>query len=91
MNCAAAEHLVRQMIMWETAVRRNPKNPDYDVLDVVLSPMVDDGGAVNTKSFTSWVAAQQKDDAVVMKGARLWREEREASDKTGAVAGAKNK
>ena len=42
---------------------------------------VDEGGAVNTKTFTSWVAVQQKEDAVVMKGARLWREEREAADK----------
>ena len=51
LNCAAAEHLVRHMIMWETAVRRSPKNPDYDGLDVVLSPLVDEGGA-DTKSFT---------------------------------------
>ena len=38
LNNAAAEHLIRQLILWETAVRRNPKNPDYDGLDVVLSP-----------------------------------------------------
>ena len=81
LNSAAAEHLVRQLLLWETAVRRNPKNPDYDGLDVILSPLVDEGGAVNTKAFTSWVAVQQKEDAVVMKGARLWRVEREAADK----------
>ena len=49
-------------------------------LDTVLSPLVDGGGAVQTKTFTGWVAQQQKEDAVVMKGARMLREERESDD-----------
>ena len=85
-NLAAGEHLIRQLILWETAVRRNPKNPDFEGLDVVLSPMIDEGGAVNTKSFQGWVATQQKEDAVVMKGARMLREERDAEDKRSKAA-----
>ena len=67
-------------------MRRNPKNPGFEGLDVVLSPMIDEGGAVSTKSFQGWVATQQKEDAVVMKGARMLREERDAEDKRSKAA-----
>ena len=53
--------------MWETAVRRCPKNLDYEGLDAILSPTVDEGGAVCARIFTDWVAGQQKNEAMIAK------------------------
>ena len=57
------------------AVRRSPKNPDWDGLDIVMADTIDESGGVETHEFNKWLASQQKDQAVIMKGHRLLREE----------------
>ena len=92
LNCAAAEHLVRQMIMWGTAIRRSSVASDFVGPSVVLLSD-DEGGTVSTRSFSSWATAQQEAVCETMKESRLWREERNTVDKnnTGVAAAAERR
>lgn len=83
---AGIEQLVRQLHVWETATRRNPKAPDFEGLDVVLAPVVDEAGSIQARTFGDWVSQQQKTEAQVLKGARLWREEKVAATKAQKTA-----
>lgn len=73
--------LARRLIMIEMAVARNPKAPEWDGLDVVLSSRVSDSGAETAQNFESWVSGVQRDQAEIMKQGRLLREEGAAEDK----------
>ena len=80
-NLISAELAARRLIQIEAAVRRNPKAPDFDGLDMVMATPVGPGGEVVTRDFTKWVAERQKDEGFLMKQQRLLREERAADDK----------
>lgn len=73
--------MIRQLHVWEMATRRSPKSPDFDGLDVVLALVVGEAGSIQMRTFGDWVAQQQKTKAQVLKGARLWREEKTAAAK----------
>ena len=80
-NCASSEQLVRYLLALEVAVRRNPKNPDYEGLERMQSRPVDESGAAVVPKYTEYVAAQSAQDAKILKGSRQLREEREAANK----------
>ena len=71
-----AENDIRRLVQIETAVRKNPKQPDFEGLDVVMAQPVGDTGDVATRDFSRWVAERQKDEAQILKQNRQWREER---------------
>ena len=78
---ASAELLVRRLRQLETATRRNPRQPDFDGLDMVLDTAVDDSGALVLPTFDAWVSAQQRAEATVLKAGREWRDEQAARAK----------
>ena len=47
----AAELSVRHLVFLEAAVERNPKNPDWDGLDIILSAVVNAKGKIEVCSF----------------------------------------
>ena len=72
----SAESLVRELLRLEAAVSRNPRQPDWEGLDVMTSAVLNSRGSLETPHFASWVATTQKDQQFVMKQTRLLREER---------------
>jgi len=75
-NSVSGEMVIRKLIQVEQAVRRNPKQPDYEGLDVITANLTDETGAIQTRAFASWVGEQQKNEAFVLKHNRAWHEER---------------
>ena len=59
----------------ETAVERNPLAPDYAHLDHMLSTNIRESGQVSTLEFTRWSTGVLRDQAQILKQARLWDEE----------------
>eukprot|EP00971_Amphidinium_carterae_P283751 5633306-Amphidinium_carterae.1 len=45
-SIAAAEQIARRVLMTERAVRKNPKNPEFDGLELYLSHSLDSSGGV---------------------------------------------
>ena len=80
-NCVSAELLVRYLVMIEAACDRNPKQPDWEGLEVLVNTATTARGAIELPKFNSWVSSLQKDRAVVLKQGRLLREERAAEAK----------
>ena len=81
MNIAALEVLARRIVQIEIAVRRSPKSPDFEGLDVMLERGEDDTGGMNLPDFFNWLSSKQKDEAMIMKQFRLFREEQAAASK----------
>ena len=74
-NCAVIEHLARWLYEVESAVRRNPKVPDFTNLDgIFAAPMAEDG-RMQLPTFSKWVSSPRRDEAQIMKQERLWSEE----------------
>ena len=63
------------------AVRRSPRAPDFEGLDMFLSNSTDTSGGVVTLDFDRFVADVQKADAAIMKQSRMMKEEQEAAAK----------
>ena len=59
----------------EAATKRNPRQPDFEGLDVVLDVAVDEMGGMVLPKFDSWISSQQQAEATILKAGRLWREE----------------
>ena len=74
-NSAAAESLLRFLIAIESAVRRNPRAPEFSLFDEITRGTLDKVGGVSLPGFTKWMADVQRDKAQVMKQYRLWSEE----------------
>jgi hypothetical protein len=74
-NVAGVEYLVRRLKQLEAATRRNPRQPDFEGLDVVLDSTIDESGALVLPGFDTWVGDQQRAEAAVLKAGRQWREE----------------
>ena len=74
-NCASLEFAARRLAQIETAVKRNPKVPDYDGLDAMLETTIDSTGAAVALAVGSRFAELRKTQAVVMKADRQLREE----------------
>ena len=87
-NSAAAEFLVRWLLLIEKAVERNPKVLDFTGLEGFLTASVSEGGALQVEAFDSFVSAEQQSRAQILKQGRLIREERAAeSRRTGDAGG----
>eukprot|EP00971_Amphidinium_carterae_P052221 1027986-Amphidinium_carterae.3 len=74
----SGETICRKLIQIETAVRRNPRQPDFEGLDLMMTSVLDESGAAQASSYMSWATGKQRDEAQVLKQGRLLREEREA-------------
>ena len=80
-HCSAAEHVARRILQIQKAVKRNPKSPDFEGLEVYCRHMTDSSGSVFAPTFDKHVAEIQKAAAVTLKQDRLNREE-EGHEKT---------
>ena len=80
-NLISAELLVRWVVLLETATSRDPRQPDWDGLDIMVAGKISATGAAEVTVFNSWLTNIQKDQAQVMKQGRLLREERAAANK----------
>lgn len=69
------ELMVRRLVQLEVAVTRNPNNPDYSGLEVLLENPLSEGGAAITRGLDEWVTSRLKERAQIAKQARLFREE----------------
>ena len=76
-----AESDIRRLIGISTAVKRNPKQPDFEGLEVIMAQTIDDSGSLLPRQFDSWFASRKKDDAQFLKQYRLWQEEMTALNK----------
>jgi hypothetical protein len=75
---SGAEHICRRLLQIQRAVKRNPRNPDFEGLDAYLSSALDPSGGVVSPEFDRHVAGLQRDEALIMKQGRLAREEADA-------------
>ena len=80
-NLASTELVVRRLRQIEAATKKNPRQPDFEGLDVLLDVTMDETGALLLPKFDKWVGELQGAEARTMKAGRLWREERAAADK----------
>jgi hypothetical protein len=74
-NAACLEQVVRRIVQIQMAVRRNPKHPTFDGLDLVMATRVDETAGVVLQDFNTWFAEEQGKEGKRMKANRLWREE----------------
>lgn len=74
-NLVGVEILTRRLIQIETATSRNPSNPDYSGLDVIMEQPLGPSGEAQVLRFSEWVGSRLKERAQVQKHARLYREE----------------
>ena len=81
------ETAVRKLCQIEMAVRRNPKQPDFEGLELYTSQVLDETGAVAATGFTNWMSQRQRDEAQILKQGRLLREERAAEGKRSKKGG----
>lgn len=81
LNLVGVEYLMRRLRMIQKAVARNPKNPDFDGLELHLSHSMDSRGGLCSGAFDKHLAEEQKVIANTMKQDRLWREEQDATAK----------
>ena len=70
--------------MIERAVKRNPRNPDFEGLQVFMSNLFDSTGGIVTTEFDKYMAEVKKSEAIVMKQERMWSEEQASRDKRAA-------
>ena len=80
-NIAAAEFASRRVLMIQRAVRRNPRNPDFEGLETFMAHAFDTSGGVVTTQFDAEMAEMRKTQAVILKSESLLKEESEADSK----------
>ena len=73
--------MLRRLYQIELAVRKSPKNPDFDGLEFLVETAVDASGAAVLPSIAKWLADSQHKEAFTLKQMRLWAEEKATSDK----------
>ena len=82
----SSEFRVRRLLQIEAAVERNPRQPDFEGLEVMLTSALNPSGGAVTEKFSEWMTARQRDQAQILKQGRLLREERAAAAKKAAGA-----
>ena len=70
------------------AVRKNPKQPDYEGLEKLLSSTIDESGGLVMPEFDKWISDEQFQEAKTMAAGRKLREEQEAKAKVKPKGGA---
>ena len=86
---AGVECLCRYILQIHQAVRRSPKNPDFNGLQVMTMSRLDSTGGVLTGDFARYVADEQKAEAFTLKQQRLHAEEEEKRQHHNAKKGGK--
>jgi hypothetical protein len=76
-----AELCCRYLVLVESATASNPRQPDWEGLEMVVAGTVTPLGQIETPGFNEWMSGVQRDSAQVMKQGRLLREERAAATK----------
>ena len=74
---AGCESVSRFILQVHHAVRKNPKNPDFRGLGLMVQSTLDASGGVLSGGFAKFVAEEQKSEAFTMKQQRLFAEEDE--------------
>ena len=77
-NLAALEQVGRRIIEIQTAVRRNPRHPQFDVMETVATSFLDEIGGARASTYGEWLTDQQKTEAKRLKAVREFREEQTA-------------
>lgn len=75
-NTACGEFAVRWLVQLEVATERNPRNPDFSGLDLIMGGAVNSEGKAITSKFTQELTTRLKERANIYKQERLYREER---------------
>jgi len=71
----------RYIYMVEQACDRNPRQPDWEGLEPLVSLAMSTKGTIETPEFWTWLAGVQASRAQVLKQGRLLREERKSEAK----------
>ena len=74
---AGAEHAARRLLQLQRAVRRNPRAPDYEGLQVYMAHSMEANGTVRSTQFDKFVSTVMEADAKILKQQRLAKEEAE--------------
>ena len=80
-NVTCSENLGRRMVQIVEAVRRIPRQPDYDRLDCILDSSLDAIGGVVPPRSTQYISEVQRQEAQILKASRQWREETTTANK----------
>ena len=81
---AGCESISRHVMQIHAAVKRNPRNPNFRGMEMMVSSTLDSKGGVVTGDFANWTAEQQKQQAFTMKQQRLYAEEEDLMGKRNA-------
>lgn len=84
---AGFEMLARHVLRIHRAVKKSPKAPNFQGLEIMVASKLDTGGLALTGEFAKWTAEEQKSEAFTMKQQRLYAEE--SSKRPGEAAGGK--
>ena len=74
-NTACGEFTARWLVQLEIATERNPRNPDFSGLDLIMGGAVNAEGKAITAKFTQELTTKLKERANIYKQERLYREE----------------
>ena len=72
---ATTEHLVRRCIQIQKAVKRNPAKPDFSGLESIMRHVSATSTYAYTPSFDKDLADVQRNEGLLMKNARVHRDE----------------
>jgi hypothetical protein len=81
LSLTSAELVARRILTIERAVKRSAKSPDFEGLDVLSSNQFDSNEGVLTRVFDKYISEIQKNDDIVLKQQRSYREKAEAGTK----------
>ena len=69
-NLLCMERAARRFIEIQSAVKRNPKHPDFMGLGFGTQTTLDESGAIRTGAYHEWLAEQQKVEGRLYKYGR---------------------
>lgn len=73
--CACLELVARYALQRRNVARRNPKNPDYKGLELMMATSLDSKSAAHVDEFGRFVVEGQGVEAFTLKQQRLYAEE----------------
>ena len=74
-SLASCEHSARRILQIQKAVARSPRAPDFETLEGIMKHSSRIGGTAHTPAFDKDVSEHQRQEGLMMKNARLAREE----------------
>ena len=74
-SLASGELIIRRIFQIELATKRNPKQPDFAGLDIIVATNIDNSGGVVLPAMQKWFTDHQAKEAGTIKQLRLWNEE----------------